>query len=129
MFYLGGMETLTVQEEQLMQLIWRLERALIRDILNELPDPKPPYTTLASNIKNLEKKGFLGKKAYGNTFEYFPLVSQGAYGKRSFHQVIQNYFNGSMANVLSFMVKEKGISQKEIEELQKLIDNNFKEEA
>jgi len=117
------METLTKYEEALMRIFWNLKRALVRDVLNELPDPKPPYTTLASNIKLLEKKGFLDHKTYGNILEYFPTISQSDYRKTSFNELVEDYFEGSVENVLSFMVKEKGLSEKDMEELQKLIDN------
>ena len=117
------METLTKYEEALMRIFWNLKRALVRDVLNELPDPKPPYTTLASNIKLLEKKGFLNHKTYGNILEYFPTISQSDYRKTSFNELVEDYFEGSVENVLSFMVKEKGLSEKDMEELQKLIDN------
>jgi len=122
------MEPLNPQEEQLMQVFWRLEKAIVRDILNELPEPRPPYTTLASNIKQLEKKGYLSHRTYGNIHEYYPLVSQEEYRNKSFNNLIKNYFEGSLQNVLSFMVKEKGISQEEIEELKKLIDDHDKQE-
>lgn len=117
------METLTKYEETLMRIFWKLKRALVRDVLNELPEPKPPYTTLASNIKLLEKKGFLDHKSYGKILEYFPTVSQSDYRKNSFNELVEDYFEGSVENVLSFMVKEKGLSEKDMEELQKLIDN------
>jgi len=116
------MEALTHHEEQLMQVFWKLEKALVRDVLNELPEPKPPYTTLASNIKQLEKKGYLNHRTFGNIHEYYPLVSQEDYRKKSFNNLIKNYFDGSVQKVLSFMVKEKGISEKEITALKKLID-------
>ncbi|EPA00286.1 Transcriptional regulator, MecI family [Indibacter alkaliphilus LW1] len=118
------MEPLTHNEEQLMQVFWSLEKGFVRDILNELPEPKPPYTTLASNIKQLEKKGYLDHKTYGNIHEYFPIISQEQYRSKSFNSLLKNYFDGSIKNVLSFMVKEKGVSEKEIEELKKLIEEN-----
>jgi BlaI family transcriptional regulator, penicillinase repressor len=118
------MESLTKQEEQLMQLFWKMEKALVRDILNLLPNPKPPYTTLASNIKTLEKKGFLNHKSYGNIHEYFPIITQEEYRKSSFNDLVKDYFGGSMGNVLSFMVREKGLSEEDIAALQDLIDND-----
>lgn len=116
------MEELTQHEELIMRIFWRNERALIRDVLAELPEPKPPYTTLASSIKLLERKGFLGHKPYGTTHEYFPLITQGEYSKKSISRMVNHFFEGSVGNLLSFMVKEKDLSKKEIEEIQKLID-------
>jgi predicted transcriptional regulator len=93
------------------------------DVLAQLPEPKPPYTTLASSIKLLERKGFLGYKAYGTTNEYFPLITQGEYSKKSINRMVNHFFEGSVGNFLSFMVKEKELSEKEIKEIQKLIDD------
>ncbi len=121
------METLSPNEEQIMRIFWNLEKGLVRDVLNLLPDPKPPYTTLASIIKQLENKRFLSHKTYGKTHEYFPLVSRYDYQSRSFNQLVKNYFEGSTTNMLSYMVKENKISDKDIQELQKLIDQLNKE--
>lgn len=117
------MVKLTASEEEIMQLFWKLEKALVRDILNSLSEPRPPYTTLASAIKQLEKKGYLNHKTYGNIHEYYPIISQEAYRKRSFNDLLKNYFEGSIENVLSFIVKEKSLSEKDIIELQKFIEN------
>jgi len=121
------MEDLSIQEESIMHIFWRLEKALVRDVLNQLPDPKPNYTTLASNIRQLESKGFLDHRSYGNTYEYFPVISKYDYQARSFDRLVKNYFEGSARNILSFMVKEKKLSEEDIEELQKAI-NKFKSE-
>ena len=116
------MEPITPNEEQVMHLLWQLEKALIRDILNLLPDPKPPYTTLASVIKQLENKGYVDHKSYGKTNEYYPLISKSQYQRKSLNSLVKNYFDGSAQNMLSFMVKENKISDQDIQELQKLIE-------
>jgi len=117
------MEELSYHEERIMQIIWSLEKALVRDILEALPDPQPPYTTLASSVKLLEKKAYLMHQSYGSVHMYFPLISQADYSKRIANRLMNNYFKGSVGNFLSFMVKENKISDQEIAELQKLIDN------
>ncbi len=117
------MNELSQNEERIMRLFWKLEKALVRDVLEELPDPKPPYTTLASTIKLLEKKGFLSHKTYGTVHQYFPLITQAEYSKKSVNHMVKHYFEGSVGNFLSFMVKENKISNQEIEDLQKLIDD------
>lgn len=122
------MKELNSNEERIMRIFWKLKEALVRDVLEQLPEPHPPYTTLASSIRLLEKKGYLGHKTYGTTHLYFPLISQEAYSKKSVNQLVKNYFEGSVGNFLSFMVKEKKISNKEVEELQKLIDTMDKPE-
>ncbi|WP_192350642.1 BlaI/MecI/CopY family transcriptional regulator [Algoriphagus sp. Y33] len=117
------MEELTTYEEQIMKIFWKLNRAIVRDVLHELPDPKPPYTTLASTVKVLEKKGYLGHKSYGKTNEYHTIIAESDYRKKSFNHLVKTFFGGSMENVLSFMVKENRVSEKEIQEMQKLIDS------
>ena len=115
------MESLTTSEEQVMRIIWKLKKALVRDVLNSFQAPKPPYTTLASIMKQLETKGYLAHKNYGNTHEYYPLVSKYDYQTKSFNQLVKNYFEGSAKNVLSFMVKEKKLTEKDLEELERLV--------
>src|SRR5690554_677469 len=123
------MEELSPQEERIMHIFWKLEKALIRRVFNLLPAPKPPYTTLASNIRQLESKGYLNHRSYGNTHEYYPVISRYDYQTRSFDRLFKNYFEGSAKNMLSFMVKENKLSEKDIEELQRLIEKFNKPEG
>ncbi|UZR99895.1 BlaI/MecI/CopY family transcriptional regulator [Chondrinema litorale] len=117
------MEELSKNEEYIMSILWRLEKGLVRDIMAQIPEPKPPYTTVSSVVRLLEKKGYVGHKAYGKTHEYYPLVQQEEYRKTSFKQMVKHFFGGSVQNVLSFMVEEKEISAKEIDELKKLVES------
>jgi BlaI family penicillinase repressor len=116
------MEELNQNEEQIMAIFWSQGELLIRDVLDQLPDPKPPYTTLASTIKNIERKGYLTHRMYGTVNIYKPTVKQEDYSKKSFNRLVTHFFGGSVGNFLSFMVKEKSISDKEVKELQDLID-------
>jgi predicted transcriptional regulator len=116
------MEELNQNEEQIMAFFWQSGELLIRDILEQLPDPKPPYTTLASSVKLLEKKGYLKHRMYGTVNLYSPIITSEEYSKRRINRFVSTLFGGSMGNFLSFMVKEKNISEKEINELQELID-------
>ena len=115
------MENLSAREEEVMQILWDLERALVRDIIQKLPNPKPPYTTVSSIVRLLEKKGFVSHKAYGNTYEYFPIVPIAEYRKRKFKGLLTQYFENSIENMVSFIVKEKKISPKELEKLTRMI--------
>ncbi|MEB2777191.1 BlaI/MecI/CopY family transcriptional regulator [Algoriphagus sp. C2-6-M1] len=117
------MEELTAYEEQIMKIFWKLNRAIVRDVLHEIPDPKPPYTTLASTVKVLEKKGYLGHKSYGKTNEYYTLIAENDYRKKSFNHLVKNFFGGSVENVLSYLVKEKKVSEKDIQEMHNLINS------
>jgi len=115
------MEDLTAKEEEVMQVIWNLEKALVRDIMERLPNKNQPYTTVASIVRILEKKGFVGHKPYGKTHEYFPLISKAEYRKQKFKGLITHYFDNSVESVVSFLAKEEKLSSKEFEELTKLI--------
>lgn len=117
------MEQLTKTEEKVMQVLWEIKKGFVKDIIAGLDEePKPPYTTASSIVRILEGKGFVGHKAYGKTHEYFPLISKSEYRKQVFRQWVKNYFDGSMSNVLSFLLKEQKLSEKEMEELKKFID-------
>lgn len=118
------MEALTKAEEKIMQILWDLKRGVVRDIIEKMPDPKPPYNTVSSLIRILEKKEFVGYKAYGKTHEYFPKISKMAYRKFTFTNFLTNYFEGSPENVLSFMVKEKKLSQDDIQKIVEMINKD-----
>lgn len=118
------MEALTKAEEKVMQILWDLKRGVVRDIIEKMPDPKPPYNTVSSLIRILEKKEFVGYKAYGKTHEYFPKVSKMAYRKFTFTNFLVNYFEGSPENILSFMVKEKKLNQDEIQKILEVINTD-----
>ena len=115
------MEKLNHNEEAIMRILWEIKRGVLRDILDRLPPPPPPYTTVSSIVRSLEKKRYVGHKAYGKTYEYYPLVTKAAYRKQSFNTLLKNYFEGSAKKVVSFMVKEKKLKPHEIEEIKKLI--------
>ena len=116
------MNELTKAEEQIMQILWEKEKAFVKDIIEHLEeDPKPPYNTISSVVRILEKKGYLGYKAYGKTYEYFPIITKGEYAKASFKKVLNNYFDNSATNLMSFLVKEEQLSEEELEALRKII--------
>lgn len=121
------MENLTAKEEEVMQIIWDLKKALVRDIMNKLPNADQPYTTVASIVRILEKKGFVSHKPYGKTHEYFPLISKADYRKRKFKGLLTHYFDNSIESVVSFLVKEEKVSPKELEELSRMIAEESKD--
>ena len=127
------MEELTAKEEEVMQVIWNLQKALVRDIMEKLPNKNQPYTTVASIVRILEKKGFVSHKPYGKTHEYFPLISKAEYRKSKFKGLITHYFDNSIESVVSFLAKEEKLGPKEFEELSKLIskesENNWKDDV
>lgn len=115
------MENLTAKEEEVMQILWDLERGMVRDIMNKLPNSDQPYTTVASIVRILEKKGFVSHKPYGKTHEYFPLISKAEYRRQKFKGLVTHYFDNSIESVVSFLVKEEKISPEELEELSRMI--------
>lgn len=119
------MEELTKTEERIMQVLWKLKKAFVKDIIDELDDePKPPYNTISSIVRLLEKKGYVDYKAYGKTYEYFPAISKDQYAKTTFTKLFSGYFDNSPASLLSFMVKEEKLSERDIEEIKKIINQN-----
>lgn len=116
------MEDLTRTEERIMHAFWQLGTAFVKDIIEHIDeDPKPPYNTISSVVRILGKKGYLGYKAYGKTYEYFPIITKEEYAKQSFRKVLNNYFDNSATNLMSFLVKEEQLSAEELEALRKII--------
>ena len=118
------MEKLTSKEEEIMQILWDIERGLVNDVIARFPEPKPPYTTVSSVVRRLEKKEYVGYKAYGKTHEYFPIIAKKDYRRRTFKHLVQNYFDNSIESIVSFIVQEEKLNTGDIEELNKLIEQN-----
>lgn len=110
-------QELTKAELELMQVIWDKEKVLVHDILDELPEPKPAYNTVSTIVRILEQKGFVGHKAYGRTYEYFPLVSKEAYTQRYMTTVLDNFFDGSLSRLVSFFSEQESIPAGEVNEI------------
>jgi BlaI family penicillinase repressor len=120
------MKKLTKAEEQVMQILWKLEKGLVRDVIDQFPDPKPPYNTVSTVIRVLEKKGFVDHKAYGTTYEYFPLIGKEEYARVHFMHFMKNYFNNSFPKMAAFFAREKNLSMKELEEIMKMTESELK---
>jgi predicted transcriptional regulator len=117
------MEKLTPQEEQAMQALWKLkEGGVVKDILETYPEPQPPYTTLASTMKNLEKKGYVKSRRYGNVYWYEPALSSESYSEKMLSGIIDNYFQSSYRSLVAFFAKNEKISRDDLEEIVKLIE-------
>lgn len=119
------MEQLNHSEENIMRILWDLNEGVIHDIIERIPEPKPPYTTVSSIVRLLEKKGFIDHKAYGKTHVYFPAIGKEDYAKKSFSNLVKHYFHGSPKNVVSFMVQENVLQPDEVDELRQLIDSYY----
>jgi len=117
------MEKLSTQEEDAMQAVWQCGIGFIKDFLDLMAEPKPPYTTLASTIKNLERKGFLKGEKLGNSYRYSPTVDEQEYKKIFMSGFVSNYFQNSYKDLVAFFAKENKITASELQEIIKLIEN------
>ena len=120
------MDKLTHQEETVMLHIWQLKECVVKDIVNEMNDPKPPYTTVASVVRNLEQKGYLNSKKYGNVWVYSPRIKEDDYKKVFMSGVVKSYFENSYKELVSFFVKEEKISPEELKEIMQMIEKGKK---
>lgn len=121
------MQKLTNKEEEVMQLLWKLEKAFVKDLLDAFPGrPKPHYNTLSTMVRNLEEKGFVGHEAFGNTHRYFPTVSREAYRRKFIGDTVAGYFDHNYKSLVSFFAKEEKISADELREIIDLIEKRNK---
>jgi len=111
------MKELTRAEEQIMHVLWYLERGYVRDIIERLPDPKPAYNTVSTIVRILEKKGFVGHEAFGKTHRYHPLVGKEDYTQAFLKSFVRNYFDDSYQELVSFFAKDRDMSIAELEEI------------
>lgn len=111
------MKILTRAEEQVMQVLWKLNKSFLREIVEAMPVPRPHQNTVATLLKILIEKEFVAVNVLGRQHEYYPLLSKEEYSKRTMKQMVKGYFEGSFSNVVSFMVKENNISIEELENL------------
>lgn len=123
------MRELTRAEEQVMQVLWKIEKGFVKDILEHFSDPKPAYNTVSTIVRILQEKGFVGHKAYGRTHEYFPLVSRDEYSRFHLKTFVRDYFSNSFQSMVSFFAKEKGITVREMEEIMKLMESEIKKQS
>lgn len=117
------MQKLTNKEEEIMQILWKLKKAFVKEVLAEITEEQPHYNTLSTIIRNLEEKGFVSHNAFGNTHQYFPIVKMEDYRKRFMNTAIDTYFDSSYKNMVSFFAKEEKISAEELREILAMIEN------
>jgi BlaI family penicillinase repressor len=117
------MQKLTNKEEEIMQILWKLEKAFVKEVMAEIKEDQPHYNTLSTIVRNLEEKGFVSHNAFGNTHQYFPIVKMEDYRKRFMNTAIDTYFDSSYKNMVSFFAKEEKISAEELREILAMIEN------
>ena len=122
------MNKLTRKEEELMKILWQIEEGFVKDMIEQYPDPKPHYNTLSSLVRLLEEKDFVGHKAYGNTHQYFPLISKQAYRKSFIKDIVKDYFDNSYKQTVSLFIEEQNLSKEDLDELIELIKSKKEEQ-
>ncbi len=118
---------LTRAEEQVMQILWKLEKAFVKDIIEKIPDPRPAYNTVSTVIRILEKKGFVDHEAFGKTYRYFPIISKKEYTKAYFRTFLSNYFGNSFQEMVSFFAKDDKMSLSDLDELVQEVKKDLKD--
>ena len=117
--------TLTKAEEEIMQVLWKLEKGFVKDILEQFPEPKPAYNTVSTIVRILETKGYVDHKAFGKTHEYYPLIRREEYTKVYFDNFLRNHFNNSFQKMVSFFTKSDGMNVKELEETLRIMQTEL----
>ncbi|WP_299399037.1 BlaI/MecI/CopY family transcriptional regulator [uncultured Gelidibacter sp.] len=116
------MKQLTKAEEEIMQVLWQLKKANVKQIIEELPDPKPAYNTVSTIVRILESKGFVDYEKQGKSHIYFPILSKTDYSNQSINMLVNNYFQGSFKSMVSFFVKKNDLSLNDMESILKEIN-------
>ncbi len=111
------MKELTKAEEEIMQVLWQLDAAFVKDMLDKFPEPKPAYNTVSTIVRILQQKGFVAHKTYGKSHKYYPLITKEAYTKSFMMGFVKKYFNGSYQQMVSFFTKQDNLSLHELEQL------------
>jgi predicted transcriptional regulator len=122
------MRELTRAEEQIMQVLWKIKKGFVKEILDHFEEPKPAYNTVSTIIRILQDKGFVDHKAYGRTHEYFPVITKDEYSKMHLNTFVKDYFSDSYKKMVSFFAKEKKISVREMEEIMKIMETEVRKQ-
>lgn len=123
------MTPLSKTEEQLMQYLWKREKAILKDLLDDFDEPKPATTTVATLLKRIKDKGFIDYKLLGKSREYYPIIKKTDYFSRHVNGLIKNFFNDSASQFASFFTRETNLSNDELEELKKIIEQQIKKQG
>ncbi len=115
------MTTLTKAEEKIMKILWGIKEGFIKDIIDEYPDPKPPYNSVSTIVRVLVQKEIVGFKAYGKSHQYHPLVSKEEYSKGQLSRLVTDYYNNSLKQVVNFFSESKKLDQEELDEVMKML--------
>jgi predicted transcriptional regulator len=120
------MEKLTNKEEEILMVLWQIKKGFVKDVMEELPMPKPHYNTISTIIRKMEEKGYVSHHAFGNTYEYFPVILKEEYRKNFMNKTILDYFENSYKNAVSFFAKEEKIKVEDLKDIIDLIEQKNK---
>ncbi|MEO9870860.1 BlaI/MecI/CopY family transcriptional regulator [Ekhidna sp.] len=115
------MTTLTKAEEKIMKILWDIEKGFIKDILEQYPNPKPPYNSVSTIVRVLVQKEIVGYNAYGKTYQYYPMVSKEEYSKGQLSRLVSDYYNNSLKQVVNFFSESKNLDEEELNEVMKML--------
>jgi BlaI family transcriptional regulator, penicillinase repressor len=116
------MVTLTKAEERIMRILWEIQEGFIKDIVEEFPDPKPPYNSVSTIVRVLVQKEIVGFTAYGNSHKYHPMISKDEYSKGQLSRLVKDYYNNSLSEVVNFFSQSKKLDEKELDEVMKMLE-------
>ena len=116
------MVTLTKAEEKIMKILWSIEKGFIKDIIEQYPTPKPPYNSVSTIVRVLVQKEIIGYKAYGNSHQYYPMISKAAYSKGQMKRLVTDYYNNSLSQVVNFFTESKKLDEKELDEAMRMLE-------
>lgn len=123
------MKELTKAEDQVMQILWQIEKGFVKDIIEQMPNPKPAYNTVSTIVRILEGKGFVDHTSFGKTHEYFPIISKDKYSKFYLNNMLKGYFNGSFQNLVSFFAKDNKLDVTDLDALVQQLENLKKDKS
>ena len=116
------MVILTKAEERIMKILWKIEKGFIKDIQNEFPDPKPPYNSVSTIVRVLVKKDIISYKAYGTSYEYYPMITKNDYRKGQLNKLVKEYYNNSLKQVVNYFSESKNLDINEVDEVMKMLE-------
>ena len=117
------MQKLAKREEQIMQILWRLNKAFVKEIMDEFPEPKPHYNTVSTIIRILEEKGYVDHEQFGNTYRYYPVLKKEIYQQQELGDILEAYFDNSYPKMVAYFARQEKISPEELEDILKMIRN------
>lgn len=118
------MKILTKAEEEVMQVLWKLEKAFVKEMIQEFDEPRPAYNTVSTIVRILEEKGFIAHNSFGKSHQYYPIVNQKEYSKHYMQRFVNKYFDGSFKRFVSFFAKEEDLSLEELDEMIQILKDN-----